>query len=119
MFRARTRSFRKNMAILVCGTLILLLLPEATQAATKPSSRTSDFIKESSPFVSAVFSFIRQNLYLSGYELALFSSVSINSVIVPDKDMDDDSDAKGKKRGYTKSNGNSTSQKKPQGKDDD
>lgn len=116
MFRARTRSFKKNMAILVCGTLILLLLPEATQAATKPSSRTSDFLTESSPIISAVFSFIRQNLYMSGYELALFSSLSC---IVPDKEMHDDSDTKGKKKGYTKSNGNSTSQKTPQNKDDD
>lgn len=116
MFRARTRSFRKNMAILVCATLILLVLPELTHAATKPSSRTSHFLKESSPLISAVFSFISQNLSPFGYELALFCSVSSYTPIVPDKE-NDEWDIKGIKRGYAKSNGNSTSQKPPQDKD--
>ncbi|UCC41517.1 MAG: hypothetical protein JSV96_08925, partial [Candidatus Aminicenantes bacterium] len=114
MFRARTRSFRKNMAILVCATLILLAFPEATQAATKPSSRTSDFLKESSLLISTVFSFISRNLSPFGYDLAFFCSLSSNTPIVPDKDDKDTWDVKGKKKGYTKSNGNSTSQKKPQ-----
>lgn len=116
MFRARTRSFRKNMAFLVCVTFILMVFPEVTHAATKPSSRSSHFLKESSPLISAVFSFIRQNLSPFGYDLALFCNVSINSVMVPDKDKDD-WDVSGKKKGYTKSNGNSTSQKEPQDKD--
>lgn len=117
MFRARTRSFRKNMAFLVCVTFILMVFPEVTHAATKPSSRSSHFLKESSPLISAVFSFIRQNLSPFGYDLASSCSVSINSVMVPDKDMDNNWDVRGKKKGYTKSNGNSTSQKEPQDKD--
>ena len=115
MFRARTRSFRKNMAILVCATIIFLVFPELTQAATKPSSRTSDFLKESSPLISAFFSFVSRNFSPFGYDLALFCSLSSNSPIVPDKDKN--LDVKGKKKGRTKSNGNSTSQKKPEDKD--
>ncbi|NIM58162.1 MAG: hypothetical protein GTO16_04365 [Candidatus Aminicenantes bacterium] len=115
MFRARTRSFRKNMAILVCATLILLAFPEATHAATKPSSRTSDYPKDSSPLISAVFSFIGRNLSPFGYDLALFYSSSIRTPIVPDKD--NDYDVRGKKKAKAKSNGDSTSQKKPQDKD--
>jgi phosphotransferase system glucose/maltose/N-acetylglucosamine-specific IIC component len=103
------------MAILVCATLILLVLPEVTHAATKPSSRTSDFLNESSCLISAVFSFISQSLSPFGYDLALFYSLSSYTPIVPDKD--NDYDVKGKKKGKAKSNGNSTSQKKPEDKD--
>jgi len=117
MFRARTRSFRKSMAILVCATLILLVFPEVTQAATKPSSRTSDFLKKSSPLISTVFSFISRNLSPFGYDLALFCSLPHYTLIVPNKDNDDNWDVKGKKKGHTKSNGDSTSQKKPEDKD--
>jgi len=102
------------MAILVCTTLILLVFPEVTQTATKPSSRTSDSLKESSPLISTVFSFISRNLSPFGYDLALFCSLSSNPPIVPDKDNED---TKGKKKGKAKSNGNSTSQKKPEDKD--
>ncbi len=117
MYRARTRSFRKYMAILVCATLVLLVFPEVTHAATKPSSRTSHFLNESSPLISAVFSFIRQNLSPFGYDIALFCSISSHTPIVPDKDKKDDLDVKGKKNSYARSNGNSTSQKEPEDKD--
>jgi len=117
MFRARTSSFRKNMAILVCATFILLVFPEVTQAATKPSSRTSHFLKESSPLISTVFSFINKNLSPFGYDLAFFCSNSFCTVIVPDKDNKDDWDVKGEKKNYARSNGDSTSQKPPQDKD--
>jgi len=106
------------MAILVCATLILLVFSEVTQAATKPSSRTSHFLKESSPLISAAFSFISRNLSPFGYDLALFCSLLNNTPIVPDKDDNDRWDVRGKKKeNYTKSNGNSTSQKKPEDKD--
>jgi len=117
MFKERKSSLMKSMAILVCVAFILMVFPEVTQAATKPSSRTSPFLKESSPLISAVFSFIRQNLSPFGYDLAFFCSLSSNTPMVPDKDIKDNWDVKGKKKGYTKSNGNSTSQTKPEDKD--
>ena len=123
MFKARTRSFRKNMAILVCATLILLAIPEATHAATKTSSRTSDYLKDSSPLISAVFSFLFQNLSPFGYDLTLSYSPSTYSLIVLDKENEDPRSSRNNKsskdndQGYTNSTGNSTSQKKPEDKD--
>lgn len=118
MFKARTSSLRKNMAILVCAAFILLVFPEVTQAATKPSSRTSHFLKESSPLISAVFSFVSLNSSPLGYDLAFLLGVTNNWLILPDESKQDKWDmAAKKKKSYTKSNANSTSQKTPQDKD--
>jgi hypothetical protein len=117
MFKVRNSSLRKNVAFLVCVAFILVFFPEVTNAATRSSSERFPFPKESSPLISTVFSFVSLNLSPFGYDLAFFYSLLNNTPIVPDKDNKDIWDVRGRKKGYTKSNGNSTSQKKPQDKD--
>lgn len=119
MFKARKSSFRKNMAILVCAAFIFVAFPEATQAATKPSSRRCPILEDSFPFISAVFSFASLNLSTPVYDLAFFYSLSNNKPKPPYQVKR----AKGKKNGPNLNGsisglGNSTSTKEPQGKDD-
>ena len=117
MFKERKSSFMKNMAFLVCVAFILMVFPEVTHAATKPSSRASHFLKESSPLISAIFSFVSLNLSPIGYDIAFSCSLPNNTPVVPNKDKKHKWSVKGKKKGHTKSNGNSTSQKPPEDKD--
>ena len=119
MFKERKNSFRRNMAILVCVAFISMVFPEVTQAATRSSSERFPFPKESISLISAVISFASLNLSPLGYDLAFFYSLSNNSPILPDesKIVKWDYYVK-KKESFIKSNGNSTSKKPPEGKDD-
>jgi hypothetical protein len=118
MFNERKSSFMKNMAFLVCVAFILMIFPQVTHGATRSSSERFPFPKESSPLISAIFSFASLNLSPIGCDLSLFCSVSINSLILPEESKKDIWDLCGKKKeSYIKSNGNSTSTKTPQPKD--
>ena len=120
MFKERRSSLRKNMVFLVCVAFIFLIFPEVTQAATRSSSERFPFPKESIPLISAVFSFASLNSSLLGYDLALFYSLSSNKPKRPKQAKN----GNGKKSGHKQnssfnSNGNSTSKKPPESKDDD
>lgn len=119
MFKERKSPLRKSMAFLVCVTFIFVIFPEVTHAATKPSSKRFPFPEESSPLISAVFSFVSMNLSPLGYDLAFFYSLSNNKPKLPKQAKNGKGNKNGhKKNSSFKSNGNSTSKKKPKGKDD-
>ncbi len=119
MFKERKNSFRQNMAILVCAAFISTVFPGVTQAATKPSSERFPFPEESISLISDVFSFVSLNLSPLGYNLALFCSVSSCTPLLPDESKKDYWDIDyDKKKNPIKSNGNSTSKKPPESKDD-
>jgi hypothetical protein len=114
MFKERKSSLRKNMVFLVCVAFILLIFPEATQAATRSSSGRFPFPKESTLLISAVFSFGSLNLSPLGYDLTFFYILSSNKPEIPHQAKN------GKKPNSSFNiNGNSTSKKPPEGKDDD
>jgi|GEM_PF-5612992 len=119
MFKKRKSSLRKNMVFLVCVAFIFVISSEVTQAATRPSSERFPFPKESTPLISAIFSFAGLNLSTIGYDLAFFYSLSNNKPKLPHQDKDGNGNKNGQKQNSSfNSNGNSTSQKTPQGKDD-
>ena len=118
MFKERKNSLRKNMVFLVCLAFIFLIFPEVTQATPKPSSERFPFPKESTLLISAVFSFASLNLSPLGYDLGLFYCLSKNNPKPPRQAKN----GKGSKNGHKQnssfnSSGNSTSKKKPKGKD--
>lgn len=119
MFKEKKSSLRKNMVFLVCVAFIFMIFPEATHAATRSSSERFPFPNESIPLISAVFSFGSLNSSLLGYDLALFYSLSSNKPKPPKQAKN----GKGEKNGNEQNcsfndHGNSTSKKKPKGKDD-
>ena len=119
MFKVRSSSLRKNMAFLVCVAFILMVFPQVTQAATRSSSERFPFPKESTPLISAVFSFASLNSSLLGCDLALFYCLLKNEPKPPSqakngKGEKDDNEQNGSFNGH----GNSTSKKEPKGKDD-
>ena len=119
MFKVRKSSLRKNVAFLVCVAFIFVVFPEATQAATRSSSERFPFPKESTPLISAIFSFASLNLSTIGYDLAFFYSLSNNKPKLTDQDKNDNGENDDQQQDSSfNSNGNSTSQKKPKGKDD-
>ncbi len=119
MFKERKSSLRKNMAILVCVAFISMAFPEVNHAATKASSERFPFAKESFPLISAVFSFASLNLSTPGYDLALFYTLSNNNPKLPHQPKNGEDEKNGQKQNSSfNSNGNSTSQKEPKGKDD-
>lgn len=120
MFKERKNSLRKNMVFLVCLAFIFLIFPEATHAATRSSSERFPFPKESTLLISTVFSFASLNLSPLGYDLGLFYCLSKNNPKPPRQAKN----GKGSKNGHKQnssfnSSGNSTSKKKPKGKDND
>lgn len=120
MFKDRKSSLRKNMAFLVCVAFIFMVFPEVTHAATKPSSERFPFPKESISLISAVFSFASLNLSPLGCDLALFYSLSSNKPKLPHQAKNGKGNKNGQKQNSSfNSNGNSTSKKPPEGKDDD
>jgi len=119
MFKERKNSFRKNMAILVCVAFTFMVFPEVTQAATKPSSERFPFPKESIPLISAIFSFASLNLSPFGYDLSFFYSQSSHKPKLPRQAKNGEGEKRGQKQnGSFKKNGNSTSKKPPESKDD-
>ncbi len=119
MFKERKSFLRKNMVFLVCVAFILVIFPEATHAATKPSSERFPFPQESTLLISTVFSFASLNLSPLGYDLAFFYSLSSNKPKPPRQTKNGKGNKNGQKQnGSFNSSGNSTSQKKPKGKDD-
>ncbi len=119
MFKIRNSSLRKNVVFLVCVAFIFMIFPEATHAATRSCSERFPFAKESTPLISAVFSFASLNLSPLGYDLAFFYSLSNNKPKPTDQDENDNGEKNGQQqKGSFNGNGNSTSQKKPKGKDD-
>ena len=119
MFKERKSSFRKNMALLVFVAFILTVFPEISHAATKPSSNTYPFPKDSIPLISAIFSFASLNLSTSAYDLALFYSLSGPRPKLPPHAKKVVVQTGQKNKGSFNSNGNLTSQKKPVSQDDD
>ena len=120
MFKERKSSLRKNMVFLVCVAFIFLIFPEATHAATRSSSERFPFPEESTLLIYAVFSFVGLNLSPLGYDLAFFYSQSSHKTKLPKQAKNGNGEKNGHKQNSSfKSNGNSTSQKKPKGKDDD
>jgi len=120
MFKERKNSLRKNMVFLVCVAFIFLIFPEATHAATRSSSERFPFPKESTLLISAVFSFACLNLSPLGYDLAFFYILSNNKPKLPHQAKNGEGNKNGQKQNsFFNSSGNSTSQKKPQSKDDD
>lgn len=118
MFKERKSSFKKNMAFLVCVAFILMVFPETTHAATKPSSKRFPFPKESTSFISAVFSFASLNLSPVRYNLAFFYSLSNSNAELPHQANDGNGNKNDQKQnGSVSSNGNSTSKKPPEGDD--
>jgi len=120
MFKERKSSLRKNMVFLVCVAFIFLIFPEVTQAATKPSCERFPFPKGSTLLISAVFSFAGLNLSHLGYDLAFFYSQSSNKIKLPKQGKNGNGEKSGHKQNSSfNSNGNSTSKKPPESKDDD
>jgi len=120
MFKERKSSLRKNMVFLVCVAFIFVIFPGATHAATRSSSERFPFPKESISLFSAVFSFAGLNLSYLGYDLALFYSQSSNRPKLPNEDKNGNGEKTGHKQDSSfNSNGNSTSKKPPESKDDD
>jgi hypothetical protein len=120
MFKERKRSLRKNMVFLVCVAFIFMIFPEVTHAATKPSSERFPFPEESISLISAVFSFASLNLSYLGYDLAFIYSQSSNKTKLPKQAKNGNGKKNGHKQNSSfKSNGNSTSKKQPESKDDD
>ncbi len=120
MFKERKSSLRKNMVFLVCVAFIFMIFPEVTQAATKPSSERFPFPEESISLISAVFSFAGLNLSHLGYDLAFIYSQSSNSPKLIHEAKNGNGEKSGHKQNSSfNSNGNSTSKKPPEGKDDD
>ncbi len=120
MFKKRKNSLRKNMGFLVCVAFILLIFPEVTQAATKPSCERFPFPKGSTLLISAVFSFAGLNLSTIGCDLAFFYSLSSNKPKLPHQDENGNGNKNEQDQDSSfNSGGNSTSQKKPKSKDDD
>ncbi len=119
MFKERKSSLRKNMVFLVCVAFIFVIFPEATHAATRSSSERFPFTKESTLQISAVFSFAGLNLYPLGYDLAFIYSQSSNKPKLPKQAKNGNGEKKGQKQNSSfNGNGNSTSKKTPEGKDD-
>ena len=120
MFKERKSSLRKNMVFLVCVVFIFLIFPEATHAATRSSSERFPFPNESISLISAVFSFAGLNLSHLGYDLAFFYSQSSNKPKLPKQAKNGNGEKNGHKQNSSfNSNGNSTSKKPPESKDDD
>ena len=119
MFKKRKSSLRKNMAFLVCLAFIFTVFPQATQAATKPSSERFPFPKDPIHLISAMFSFVSLNLSTSAYDLALFCSLSSNSPKPPKrpKTAKRNRNRQGQNSSFN-GHGNSTSKKRPKSKDD-
>jgi len=118
MFKERRISFKKNIAFLVCITFVLMVFPQVTQAATRSSSKRFSLPEESTPLISAVFSFASLNSSLLGYDLALFYCLSKNAP-KPPKQLKNGKGENGEdeQNGSFNIDGNSTSKKKPKGKD--
>jgi hypothetical protein len=120
MFKKRKSSLRKNTVFLVCVAFIFMIFPEVTQAATKPSSERFPFPEESISLISAVFSFVGMNLSHLGCDLAFFYSQSSNRPKLLHEAKNGNGNKNGQKPSSSfNSNGNSTSKKAPESKDDD
>jgi hypothetical protein len=120
MFKKRKRSLRKNTVFLVCVAFIFMIFPEVTQAATKPSFERFPFPEESISLISAVFYFASLNLSHLGYDLAFFYSQSSNKTKFPKQGKNGNGKKRRNKQNSSfNSNGNSTSKKRPESKDDD
>jgi hypothetical protein len=119
MFKERRSSFRKNIVFLVCITFVLMVFPQVTQAATRSSSKRFSLHKESTPLISAVFSFASLNSSLFGCDLALFYCLSKNAPIPPEQLKKGKGGKDGNKNNGPPVNigGNSTSKKKPKSKE--
>jgi len=96
-----------------------MIFPETTHAATRSYSERFPFPEESISLISGVFSFASLNLSPLGYDLAFFYSLSNNKPKLTDQDKNDNGENDDQKQNSSfNKNGNSTSQKKPKGKDD-
>lgn len=119
MFKTRKNSFKKNMAILACVAFVFASLPAATQAASRHRSPELPFPKESFSLFSPVFSLISLNSPLVAYDLAaVYNLLGKDKKPTPPPPTTDDKNEKDKKKKdpYDDS-GNSTSKRRPNGKD--
>lgn len=99
MLNKRKNYLRKNMAVLVCAAFVLMFFSGIAHSSTEPSSSKVPSIKKPFSFVSSFFSLF--NFHFLGDKPP--ANVDKNK---DDKDKDSYDD-----------HGNSTSKKKPNGKD--
>jgi hypothetical protein len=120
MFKERKSSSRKNIGFFVCVAFIFTVFPQATQAATKPSSERFPFPEESISLISAIFSFASLNLSTSVHDLVLFCSLSSNAPKPPKRPKTGIRNRNRQEQSSSfKGHGNSTSKKRPKSKGSD
>jgi len=119
-------SFKKNMAIIVCVVFISVISQGAVNAATRTSSTVSSFSENSFSFFSPVYSFTGLNLLLLVSDNAAVNKLSTDFGILSKKNKKDEEGKtdqteqtkKGEKGiGSYDDNGNSTSRKPANGRD--
>jgi len=107
------------MAFLVCVSFVSMVFPGVTHAATKSSSERFPFPEESVLLICDFLSFASLNLYSLEYDLAFFYIQSSNKPKPPHQAKNGKGSKNSKKNNSSfNGNGNSTSKKPPQGKDD-
>jgi len=95
-----------------------MVFPEVTHAATNPSSKRFPFPEESIRLISATLFFAGLDLSTPAYDLSFFYSPSKNSPKLPKQAKNGKRNKNGpKQNGPFNRHGNSTSTKKPKGKD--
>jgi len=97
----KTGSFKKGMAVLVGAAVIVLLLPGVTHTSTDSSNPKSPLLEKFISSFASVFPFFTLNFYVMG----------------TDKNKTDNGDKNKDKKDSYDDNGNSTSKRKPNGKD--
>ena len=93
--------FKKSMAALVCVAVIVLFFPGLTHASTSPSDTKSPLLKKFISSFASVFPFVYLNFAAMG----------------KDKDKNDDENTDKDKKDPYGDHDNSTSKRRPNGKD--
>jgi hypothetical protein len=116
MPKKRKDRLKKSLAVLGCVAFVSMSFPRFTHAATRPSS--DEFLNPDKLFslISPILSLVNHNFSVGVYDFGAAFCLSGKDKKPPAKKEEEDKQKQKSESSYDK-NGNSTSKKKPNGKD--